>query len=63
MLRVAAGTLLDDAIYPNGVDTSYTYDTLNRLTNLAATKTSTSTPVTNFGYICGAPRSGARTFG
>ncbi len=36
--------------YPNGVNTSYTYDNLNRLTNLAATKTSTSTPITNFGY-------------
>lgn len=36
--------------YPNGVDTAYTYDNLNRLTNLAATHTSTGTPITNFGY-------------
>ncbi len=36
--------------YPNGINTAYTYDNLNRLTNLAATKTSTGTPITNFGY-------------
>ena len=50
MRGVAAEAPLDDAIYPNGVTTAYTYDNLNRLTNLAATKTSTSTPITNFGY-------------
>ena len=36
--------------YPNGVATSYGYDNLNRLTNLAATHVPTSTPITNFGY-------------
>jgi YD repeat-containing protein len=36
--------------YPNGVTTAYTYDELNRLTNLAATHVPTSTPITNFGY-------------
>jgi len=36
--------------YPNGVATAYTYDNLNRLTNLAATHTPSGTPITNFGY-------------
>ncbi len=36
--------------YPNGVNTAYQYDNLNRLTNLAATHTASGTQVTNFGY-------------
>lgn len=36
--------------YPNGVNTVYQYDNLNRLTNLAATHTASGTPITNFGY-------------
>jgi len=34
--------------YPNGVNTSYTYDTLSRLTNQTAVKA--PTPITNFTY-------------
>jgi len=34
--------------YPNGVNTSYSYDNLNRLLNLSATKASTT--ITNFTY-------------
>ncbi len=37
-----------DAVDPNGVNTSYTYDTLNRLTRLKADKG--VTPVTDFQY-------------
>jgi RHS repeat-associated protein len=35
--------------FPNGVNTTYTYDTLNRLTNLAAILNGTTT-ITSFGY-------------
>jgi len=50
MRRVAAGSPIGDAIYPNGVNTAYQYDNLNRLANLAATHTASGTPITNFGY-------------
>jgi RHS repeat-associated protein len=36
--------------YPNGVTTSYVYDTLNRLLNLQANHVPTSTPITSFTY-------------
>jgi len=37
------------AVYPNGITTSYTYDTLNRLTRLKADLG--ATPVTDFQYV------------
>jgi RHS repeat-associated protein len=45
--------------YPNGVTTSYSYDTLNRLLNLSAVHVPTSTQITSFSYIYDA--SGNRT--
>jgi RHS repeat-associated protein len=36
--------------HPNGVNTSYSYDNLNRLLNLSAVHTPTSTTITNFTY-------------
>jgi len=40
---------LIDAIYPNGITTSYAYDTDSRLTNLRAVLNGTTT-ITSFGY-------------
>jgi YD repeat-containing protein len=39
--------------YPNGVDTTYAYDNLNRLLNLTATNANTSTTVASYAYSLG----------
>jgi len=42
-----APTLLQ---YPNGTETTYTYDARHRVTDIAAVQTATSTPVATFAY-------------
>jgi RHS repeat-associated protein len=39
--------------FPNNIQTAYTYDNLNRLTNLVATNTATSAAVASFQYTLG----------